>query len=226
MVTDWCATMWLPRPITHRSPIASRGMPQRSWPGTVPALIVTSWPMRVSSPTTIPFSPKTEPGGNAMIEPRPNRAKARPAGVSAVIRPACWNSRHQQCTARQSAFRLALLTRHLSLIHHVTGSFCRLAARGPTPRAHHPFGTGLGQREQRGAGAARRRAHRTAGDGRGQLAARAVDLAAAGVADSHRDAVVGHAADELLLDAGAGGGPLRAWRRVERDQVYVREMPC
>jgi hypothetical protein len=64
-------------------------MPQRSWPGRVPALIVTSWPMRVSSPTAIPLSPKTAPGGNAMIEPRPNRAKARPAGVSAVTRPAC-----------------------------------------------------------------------------------------------------------------------------------------
>src|SRR5487761_899036 len=126
--------MWLPRPITHRSPIATTVMPQRSWPGTVPALIVTSCPMMVSSPTSMPLSAKTEPGGNAMIEPRPNLAKARPAGVSAVTRPACWNSRHPQCTARQSASRLAVLTRHLSLIHHVTGPFCRAGSPGPTTR--------------------------------------------------------------------------------------------
>src|SRR5580693_7271134 len=199
--------MWLPRPITHRSPIVSRVRPQRSWPGRVPADMVTNWPMRVSSPISIQPSPKTAPGGNAMIEPRPNFAKAWPAGVSAVTRPACWNSRHPQCTARQSASRLAVLTRHLSLIHHVTGLFCPpVAAAGPAG------GVSLGQGKKRGARAAGG-ADRAASDGRGQLAARAVDLPAAGVADGHRDAVVGHAPDELLLHAGARGGPLRARSR-------------
>src|SRR6185437_1210688 len=77
---------------------------------------------------------------------------------------------------------------------------------------------------ERGAGATGG-ADRAARDRGGQLAAGAVDLAAAGVAHGHRDAVVSHAADELLLHAGPGGGPLRAGGRVERDQVHVREMP-
>ena len=122
-----CATMWLPRPITQRSPIFSTVRPKKSCPGRMPANMVTSWPMRVPSPTSIACSPKTEPGGKAMIEPRPNDLKALPAGVSAVTRPARWNSRHPQCTARQTAARRAAVTRHLALIHHVTGTSSRVA---------------------------------------------------------------------------------------------------
>ena len=56
----------------------------------------------VSGRFAVEPSPKIEPAGNAISEPRPNRAKARPAGVSAVTMPAFWNSRQPQCTARQT----------------------------------------------------------------------------------------------------------------------------
>ena len=87
MTSEWCATMWLPRPITQRSPIRSTGTGPRSWPGTIPADRLTWAAIRVPSPIMIQRSPKTEPGGNAAIEPRPNAANFRPAGVSAVTTP-------------------------------------------------------------------------------------------------------------------------------------------
>src|SRR4051794_14357044 len=61
------------------------------------------------------------------------------------------------------------------------------------------------------------------GSGRrgGELAAGPVDVLAAGVADRRRDAVGTQALDEVLLDAGAARGPLRAGRRVERNRVDV-----
>ena len=94
--------MWLPRPITQRSPIRSTAFGPRSWPGTRPADRETTAPISVSSPISIEPSPKTDPAGNAISEPRPNRAKALPAGVSAVTMPAFWNSRQPQCTACQT----------------------------------------------------------------------------------------------------------------------------
>ena len=63
------------------------------------------------------------------------------------------------------------------------------------------------------------------GLGRGELAAGAVDLAAAGVADGGRDAARLEAAYELALVGRVGGGPLRAGRGVERDQVDVHPAP-
>ena len=61
--------------------------------------------------------------------------------------------------------------------------------------------------------------------GGGQLAAGAVDLAAAGVADRRRHALGLEATHELPLVGGVGGGPLRARRGVERDQVRVHPAP-
>ena len=86
----------------------------------MPAEIETCAPISVSSPISIQPSPKTDPAGNAISEPRPNRAKALPAGVSAVTMPACWNSRQPQCTARQTSSRRLLPTCRSSLFHHVT----------------------------------------------------------------------------------------------------------
>ena len=90
MTSDWCATMWLPRPITQRSPIRSTGTGPRSWPGTIPAVRLTNAPMRVSAPTVIQRSPKKVPVGKAAIDPWPNAANRRPAGVSAVTAPDRW----------------------------------------------------------------------------------------------------------------------------------------
>src|SRR6266516_3247521 len=63
MTREWCATMWLPRPITQRSPIRSTGTGPRSWPGTIPADRLTWAPIRVPSPIVIQRSPKIERGG-------------------------------------------------------------------------------------------------------------------------------------------------------------------
>ena len=52
----------------------------------------------------------------------------------------------------------------------------------------------------------------------------AVALPAAGVPDGDRHAVGFQAADELALSAGPGRGPHRSRRRVQRDQVDVREL--
>ena len=52
--------------------------------------------MSVSSPIAIQRSPKTDPGGKAAIEPGPNAAKRRPAGVSAVTTPARCVASHPQ----------------------------------------------------------------------------------------------------------------------------------
>src|SRR6185437_14327935 len=57
-----------------------------------------------------------------------------------------------------------------------------------------------------------------------QLAARAVDLAAAGVAYRHRHAIRLEGTDKRVLVFSAGRGPLRARRGVERDEVHMREL--
>src|SRR5579864_4889186 len=101
--------MWLPRPITQRSPIRSTGTGPRSWPGTIPADRLTNAPMRVPSPTVIQRSPNTEPGGKAAIEPRPNAANRRPAGVSAVTTPDRCAASQPQCTARHCSRRSQVL---------------------------------------------------------------------------------------------------------------------
>jgi len=62
-----------------------------------------------------------------MSEPRPNSRNAFPAGVSAVTIPACWNSRHPQCTARQTSARRLVANRRLSFLNgclNVTPAFC------------------------------------------------------------------------------------------------------
>ena len=80
MTSEWWATMWLPRPITQRSPMRSTGTGPRSWPGTIPADMVTRAPIRVSAPMAIQRSPNTDPGGKAAIDPGPNAANRRPPG--------------------------------------------------------------------------------------------------------------------------------------------------
>src|SRR3954447_15550814 len=70
----------------------------------------------------------------------------------------------------------------------------------------------------------RRRRVRRGVFGGGQLAAGAVDLAATGVADRHRDAVGLQTPDEGPLVLRAGCRPLRARSRVERNQVAVHEL--
>src|SRR3954447_23362382 len=57
--------------------------------------------------------------------------------------------------------------------------------------------------------------------GCGQLAAGSVDLAAAGVAHGHGNAVRAQPLDEGVLDARVARRPLRAGRGVERDRVDV-----
>src|ERR1700722_18950670 len=227
--------MWLPRPITQRSPIRSTVCGPRSWAGTMPAESETCAPISVSSPISIQPSPKIDPAGNAISEPRPNRAKALPAGVSAVTMPACWNSRQPQCTACHTACRRAVPTCRLRPFHHVTPALSRnyhSLGRSPRPRADRSLapvvmgmvGAGLGEGEEVGAGAAGG-ADGAAGDGRGELAAGAVDLASPGVPDRDRDPMIGDPADELLLDAGPRRRPLRAGGGVERDQVDVHQVP-
>src|ERR1700683_4604174 len=105
MTSDWWATMWLPRPITQRSPMRSTGTGPRSWPGTMPADRVTREPMSVSVPTAIQRSPKIVPGGKATSDPAPNAANRWPAGVSVVVIPACWTACQPQCTSRQRSSR-------------------------------------------------------------------------------------------------------------------------
>src|ERR1700722_15401068 len=149
----------------------------------MPADRVTCAPISVSSPISIEPSPKTDPAGNAMSEPRPNRAKARPAGVSAVTMPAFWNSRQPQCTARHTAWRRAVPTCRLRLFHHITQALSRssrLPRPSPRPGWIGGWRVGLGEGEEVGAGAAGG-ADGAAGDGRGGLAAGAVDLASPGV---------------------------------------------
>src|SRR4051794_12886704 len=135
MTSEWCATIWLPRPITHRSPMCSTGTGPRSWPGPIPADMVTSAPMMVPSPMTIQRSPNTEPVGKAADEPRPNAANRRPAGVSAVTIPASRAAFQAQCTARQRSWRsLAAVTaggpRSLDRGGQLTAGAVDLAAPG------------------------------------------------------------------------------------------------
>ena len=67
----------------------------------------------------------------------------------------------------------------------------------------------------------RRRSGRQSGGRGGELAAGTVDIGAARVPDSGRYAVCPQPLDELLLDPGPRGRPLRARGRVERDGVDV-----
>ena len=74
------ATMWVPRPITQRSPIRSSGTGPSSWPGTVPADIDTCLPRTVSVPICDPGLTEDGPrrededrAGPERREPRPGR---------------------------------------------------------------------------------------------------------------------------------------------------------
>ena len=114
--------MWLPLPMTHRSPIRSSATSPRSWPGTMPALRLTCAPIIVPVPTSIHRSPYRAPVGNPMIDPAPNAPNARPAGVSAVITPARCAAPHRPCTARQATRRRYLWSASLGdMIEKVTG---------------------------------------------------------------------------------------------------------
>src|SRR6266550_2092930 len=156
--------MWLPRPMTQRSPIRSTGRAPRSCPGTIPALRLTWAAIRVPAPSSIHRWPYRAPVGKPITEPGPNDANARPAGVSAVILPACWAPRQNRCTSRQAT----------ALQRRAKASFPTMAdnATGPLPARHR-----LGERERPAAvvGHIARR----------ELAARAVDLTAAGIAHRH-----------------------------------------
>ena len=66
--------------------------------------------------------------------------------------------------------------------------------------------------------------HRDPRRGR-ELAAGAVDVLAAGVADRRRHAGGAQPGDELALRRQRAGVPDAARRRVERDQVHVRQLP-
>src|SRR4051794_6363468 len=60
---------------------------------------------------------------------------------------------------------------------------------------------------------------------RGELAAGAVDVTAAGVADGGRDTARLEPADELALVGRVGSGPFRAGGGIEWDQVDVHPAP-
>src|ERR1700742_4900535 len=107
MSIRWWATMWVPRPMTQRSPIRSSVAGPSSWPGTVPAEIVTCWPTTVSAPISIHRSPKIAPGGKTSTDPGPNAANRRPDGLSAVTAPASRTARQARCTASCRARRAA-----------------------------------------------------------------------------------------------------------------------
>ena len=77
---------------------------------------------------------------------------------------------------------------------------------------------GIGQRRRLGTPGRPRRSAR-------ELAAGAVDVLAAGVAHRRRDAGGAQPGDELALGRQRAGVPLAARRRVQRDQVDVRELP-
>src|SRR5215470_10705951 len=194
--------MWLPRPMTQRSPIRSTGRAPRSFPGTIPALRLTWGATRVPAPSSIHRWPYRGPVGKPITEPGPNDANPRPAGVSAVILPARWAACQSRCTSRQATARPARATPSLPAMTD--------KATGLLPARHR-----LGERE-RPAAIVRHVLRR-------QLAARAVDLAAAGVADRHRYAPGLQRRDEVTGRGRGGSGPPRARRRVQRDQVDVGE---
>src|SRR5499427_9473200 len=174
--------MWLPRPMTQRSPIRSTGgQSPRSCPGTIPALRLTCAAIIVPLPIAIQGSPYRAPVGKPITEHAPNDANERPAGASAVILPACSAARQSRCTSRQAT---ALPPRTKAscpaMTDNATAPFAGEApvsawARGPgpLPGRHGPY-----EREHPAA-IVRHIVRR-------QLAAGAVDLAAAGVADRHR----------------------------------------
>ena len=187
--------MWLPRPITQRSPMCSTGAGPRSWPGTMPADSVTSAPMRVSSPTTIQRSPNTEPGGKAADEPRPNAANRR--------RPGCPRSPSRRAW--------------------------------PPPRPSAPPASAAGGARLRSAPASVTGAHIAAGSARAGGSGHRADAASWPQAPSISRPRVSRtvtgtpcASRRRTNSRSRGGprrGPLRAGRRVERDQVDVREPP-
>lgn len=81
-ISSWkWPTMWLPRPIMHRSPMRTTGSETILWPGTIPAEMLTWGPTSVSRPTSIQRSPKMAPGGKARQLPDP-KAPNRAAGTS------------------------------------------------------------------------------------------------------------------------------------------------
>src|SRR5256885_1572321 len=77
ITTEWCATMWLPRPITHRSPSFRTGSAPRSWPGIMPALNDTWAPTSVPVPISIHASPNSDPGRGQTALERGNVGRAR-----------------------------------------------------------------------------------------------------------------------------------------------------
>ncbi len=78
-ISKW-PTMWLPRPIMHRSPMRTTGSVTMVWPGTIPAEMLTWGPTRVSWPTWIHRSPKTAPVGKARQLPGRTPRTGGPAG--------------------------------------------------------------------------------------------------------------------------------------------------
>ena len=70
-------TMPMPFPSEQRSPIVMTGSPRRPICDGMPALMLASGPMVVPAPISMRSSPKTTVGGNAIIDPSPNRANLR-----------------------------------------------------------------------------------------------------------------------------------------------------
>src|SRR5665213_1957347 len=122
-ISKW-PTMWLPRPIMHRSPMRTTGSVTMIWPGTIPAEMLTWGPTTVSCPTWIHRSPKTAPVGKARQLPwpnAPNRVASRSSGPVAPCRASQF----------QPAWMAALVHRRW---RGVGPRHPSLSARGPTPR--------------------------------------------------------------------------------------------
>src|SRR5215831_20136920 len=141
--------------------------------------------MWLPRPMAIQRSPYRAPVGKPITEHAPNDANERPAGVSAVILPACSAARQSRCTSRQAtALPPRTKASFPAMTDNATAPFAGEApvsawARGPGPL---PGRHGPCERE-RPATIVRHILRR-------QLPTRAVDLAAAGVAHRHRHAAV------------------------------------
>jgi len=58
-----CPMMWLPRPITQRSPMRTTGSVGKDWPGAIPAVTDAPGPTTVPSPIWMYCSLKIAPWG-------------------------------------------------------------------------------------------------------------------------------------------------------------------
>ena len=100
--------MWLPRPMTQRSPIRTTGSDAITWPGAIPAVRQACGPTIVPSPIRMYRSLYVAPCGNVSTLPRPNAPNRRPSGSSGPIAPTWPAHVHPHWTAAWASRRTDL----------------------------------------------------------------------------------------------------------------------